>query len=119
MNARVPKTLPGAEYKADQAPGTPVAAPHAPRRALKARKSDGANLRFIRSTKRLREQNGLWYVRTREGNRGPFVNRRDAVTELLRYADTMRYVDANRAILPDNLDWDDVTIVTVHEPRTF
>ncbi len=64
-----------------------------------------------RAAHRFFRLHGLWYLQTREGERGPFKTRAEAKLELLRYIDTMEYIEEFREVLPEDLDCEDVTLV--------
>jgi hypothetical protein len=57
-----------------------------------------------------------WFYQTREGKRGPFDTRGDALTDLDRYKDTMSYVADHRELFPEDVDLDDVTLIELDEP---
>lgn len=81
------------------------------------RKSDTDNKPHPRKADRVFDEQGEWFVRTREGVRGPFRTRQQAEAELRLYVDTMSFLEENRASMPSHLDWGDVTVVDVDEPR--
>ena len=54
---------------------------------------------------------GQWYFRTREGDRGPFETREAAVLELMRYVDTMEFVEENESSVPSDIEWADMVFV--------
>ena len=80
------------------------------------RKNDPANQSYDRTAERIYSQDNEWFLRTREGIRGPFRNRREAEAELALYADTMRFLDDNRRAMPGDLDLNDITVVNFDRP---
>ena len=80
------------------------------------RKTDTTTARFARSSDRIHAIDGAWYVRTREGERGPFRNRRLAENELRLYIDTMKYLDDFGGRVPAKIDRRDVIVVDMDAP---
>lgn len=76
------------------------------------RRSDQVRRSYTRTPDRLVCEDERWYVRTREGMRGPFATRRAAEAEARLYVDTMEYLE--RAVLPPELDRSDVTVVDMN-----
>jgi hypothetical protein len=79
------------------------------------RKSDLFDSAFARTDDRVFRRGEEWYIRTREDDRGPFETRAEALQELERYIDTMKFVEENE--LPPGIDVGDVTLVDVEEPK--
>lgn len=76
------------------------------------RKSDKFQKRHARTEDRITCDDERWFVRTREGRRGPFRSRREAQAEARLFVDTMMYLNDDPA-LPDHIDRDDVTVVNM------
>ncbi len=73
------------------------------------RKTDQSSGEFQRVPERIYCDDERWYVRTREGMRGPFGSRRAAAAEAALFVDTMAYLERLRT--PDHVDRDGATIV--------
>jgi hypothetical protein len=76
------------------------------------RKTDKTQKRYSRGQDRIICEGERWFVRTREGKRGPFRSRREAQAEARLYVDTMAYL-SDDPVLPDHVDRDDVTVVNM------
>ena len=61
----------------------------------------------------------LWHVRTREGERGPFLTRRAAAVELCEFIGAMEFIDRHPECVPTGVDIRDVTIVHCCLPNIF
>ena len=72
---------------------------------------------FYRTGERLFCVDGAWCFLTREGEQGPYGSRERAESELSRYVETMCFLHARRSELPNDLNWDDVTLVEISAPR--
>ncbi len=75
------------------------------------RKTDEIPLTYLRSHERVYSDEGGWFVRTREGVRGPFASPRAAEAEVALFVDTMEYLEQNGTALPADLNRADVTVV--------
>jgi hypothetical protein len=76
------------------------------------RKTDKTQKRYARGQDRIICEGEHWFVRTREGKRGPFRSRREAQAEARLYVDTMVYLNGD-PVLPEGVDRDDVTVVNM------
>ena len=74
------------------------------------RKTDDTPTEYLRRPDRIECVEGCWYVRTREGRRGPFGSRRAAEAERALYVDTMSYLERADTLLA-GLDGVDVELV--------
>ncbi|MEM8767462.1 MAG: DUF6316 family protein [Pseudomonadota bacterium] len=84
------------------------------------RKKDTPEALFDASEERIHLREGRWYFDTREGPRGPFWSKPAAELELSNYVETMSFLDERREELPKNLDFEDVTLVSINrEPDLF
>lgn len=52
---------------------------------------------FERAADRIVRKDYLWFVKCREGSRGPYLSRQDAETQLSRHIDKMERLEARRA----------------------
>lgn len=77
------------------------------------RKTDKTRYRFRRTTDRIEQQGERWFVRTREGMRGPFRSRREAHAEARLFIDTMIYLSDDLPPSARRLDLSDVTVVNM------
>ena len=68
---------------------------------------------------RLFQHSQLWYFLTREGTRGPFVDRNAASEELVKYVSMMAYLEVERSELLDGVDADDIEILELEAPLFF
>lgn len=84
--------------------------------AMRRSDPDG-NEYYARSADRVFHDGGQWFVRTREGIRGPFVTRSCAEAELRLYVDTMQFLEEHQGSMPSHLDLADVTVVDLDTPR--
>lgn len=75
------------------------------------RKTDRQGRPHARSADRIVTRDERWFVRTREGLRGPFRSRREAQAEMRLFVDTMVYLSDET--LPEHIDRDDVTVVNM------
>ncbi len=66
---------------------------------------------------RTHQRVGKWYFRTREGDRGPFETREAAVLELMRYVDTMEFVEETESYLPSDIEWADMVFVDLERRK--
>lgn len=80
------------------------------------RKTDTTTAEYPRSKDRIFATDGAWFVRTREGDRGPFRTRRHAEAELLLYVETMSYLEEFGGSVPDAFDPNDVIVVDMDTP---
>ena len=81
------------------------------------RKSDVTPQSHERAPKRVFREGELWYYNTREGRRGPFETEIELRKDLRSYVGTMEFIEDNAAELPEDLDCNDVTLVTMDTPR--
>ena len=81
------------------------------------RKSDSENRTFDRRSGRIIHEEWQWFYRTREGQRGPFDSRNEAIADLDRYVDTMAFIDEHPDSVPEDLDLEDVTVIDLKPPR--
>lgn len=79
------------------------------------RKTDKTQSRYRRTADRIVQRQERWFVRTREGLRGPFRSRREAHAEARLFVDTMIYLsdELDGSKMPGRLDLDDVTVVNM------
>jgi hypothetical protein len=80
------------------------------------RKDDQSPDESARSTDRIFNEDERWFVRTREGRRGPFGSRRAAEAEAALFVDTVQYLEQNRPSVPPDVDQDDITVVDMDKP---
>lgn len=80
------------------------------------RKSDETKKIYRRSRDRVVLEQGAWFVRTREGLRGPFQSKAAAEREADSYADTMDYLKHHQATVAPDLDLSDVEIIDLDKP---
>ncbi|MEZ5550959.1 MAG: DUF6316 family protein [Pseudomonadales bacterium] len=80
------------------------------------RRSDAFRGLYHRSRERVFCQEWEWFVETREGRRGPFLNRNAAHQELLFYVETMAFLEAHKARLPANILLTEVDLVNMDRP---
>jgi len=78
------------------------------------RKTDQSIRDHQRTLDRVFCEESRWYVRTREGLRGPFGSRRAAEAEAELFVDTMAYLE-RAAELPSGVDGADVTVVNMEQ----
>ncbi len=78
---------------------------------MRKKDTDAAVQRSRRAYSRTHQHVGQWYFRTREGDRGPFETREAAVLELMRYVDTMEFVEENESSRPSDIEWADMVFV--------
>lgn len=76
------------------------------------RRTDDTFTDYPRKPDRIECEDDRWYVRTREGRRGPFGSRRAVEAEAALFVDTMAYLQQAQA-LPPNLDCADVEVVNI------
>lgn len=81
------------------------------------RKSDTNEHQFTRRSGRVVHEEWQWYYHTREGKRGPFETRNEAVNELNRYVDTMAFIEAHPDTVPDDLDLENMDVIDLKPPR--
>src|SRR5690606_22964723 len=62
-----------------------------------------------RAEGRVFNEDDRWYVRTREGMRGPFGSRRAAEAEAELFVDTLKFLEQNQRSVPPGIDPDDIT----------
>lgn len=86
---------------------------------MRKKDTDAKIRRSRRPISRTHGHVGQWYFRTREGDRGPFVTREAAVLELMRYIDTMEFVEENEAGLPSDIEWGDMVFVDLEKPVAY
>lgn len=79
------------------------------------RKTDKTHHRHRRSADRIVQRDERWFVRTREGLRGPFRSRREAHAEARLFVDTMIYLsdELEGSGVAGTFDLDDVTVVNM------
>lgn len=70
-----------------------------------------------RSSDRVVIEDGEWFLRTREGLRGPFSSRVQAEQETAAYVETMEFLERNREVLPGDVNQNDIEIVNLIKPR--
>lgn len=80
------------------------------------RKTDHTPHESGRSTDRIFREDDRWFVRTREGMRGPFGSRRAAHAEAELFVDTVKYLEEKRSELPPDLDEGDIDLVDMNGP---
>jgi hypothetical protein len=80
------------------------------------RKTDTTPATHERCKDRIFASNGQWFVRTREGERGPFRNRQRAEDEIRLYLDTLSYLEKFGATVPDDVDPSQVIVVDMDTP---
>lgn len=78
------------------------------------RKSDTIDKPYRRAPDRIVCEDERWYVRTREGLRGPFGSRRVAEAEARLFVETMAYLESVEE-LPAGVDPGDVTVVNMDQ----
>lgn len=78
------------------------------------RKSDDPSREFERTQDRITCEDDRWYVRTREGMRGPFSKRQTAESEASLFVETMEYLARSKR-LPANVNPDDVTVLKIDD----
>ena len=64
------------------------------------RKTDQAPSSSVRSRDRIFSDDDRWFVRTREGMRGPFGSRRAAEAEAEMFVDTVKYLQQSQPSVP-------------------
>ncbi|MFW6094151.1 MAG: DUF6316 family protein [Pseudomonadota bacterium] len=75
------------------------------------RKSDDSTKVYPRGNDRVVSRDGAWFVKTREGLRGPFTTREAAEKEADSYAETMEYLKDHPATVESDLDLSNVEII--------
>ncbi len=75
------------------------------------RKTDLTPTHPPRSLERVFLEDDRWFVRTREGLRGPFGSRRAAEAEAALFVETLQYLEQHRPALPPGGNQTDVTVV--------
>lgn len=80
------------------------------------RKTDQSPSSSVRSTDRIFSEDDRWFVRTREGMRGPFGSRRAAEAEAELFVDTVKYLQQNHPSVPPDVDSDDITVIDLDRP---
>jgi hypothetical protein len=80
------------------------------------RKTDTTPAPQQRSRDRVYTSDGEWFVRTREGERGPFRNRQRAEAELRLYLETVCYLEQFGSNVPDDFDPSQVIVVDMDMP---
>lgn len=75
------------------------------------RKTDKRRRTPRRTADRIVQRNDRWFVRTREGLRGPFRSRREAHAESRLFVDTMMYLSDE--LLPGPAEFSDVNMVNM------
>lgn len=81
------------------------------------RRSDNKEKTYDRRDGRVVHEEWCWYYHTREGRRGPFDTRNEALVDLDRYVDTMNFIETNPDAVPDNLDFENVDVIDLKPPR--
>lgn len=76
------------------------------------RRTDHASHDDRRSAERIFREDDRWFVRTREGMRGPFGSRRAAAAEADLFVDTVKYLEQHHR----DLDPGDITVVDMNKP---
>ena len=84
---------------------------------LLMRRTDEKPVRCERREDRLYREGLDWYYLTRGAPRGPFVSKREALTDLKRFIETMTYLDEHPEALPDEVDQDDITHIDLKPPK--
>ena len=74
---------------------------------------------LFRSSSRNRQHGGQWYLRTREGHRGPFDTREAAELELRRYIDTMEFVEEHESAFPSDVEWGEIVFVDLERTPAY
>lgn len=80
------------------------------------RKTDQSPTHVPRVEDRVFNEDDRWFVRTREGMRGPFGSRRAAEAEAELFVDTVKYLEQNQRTVPPGVDPDDITCVQLGQP---
>jgi hypothetical protein len=80
------------------------------------RKTDTTPAPQQRAKDRIYTTDGAWFVRTREGERGPFRNRQRAEAELCLYLETLSYLEEFGGNVPDDFDTGQVIVVDMDMP---
>lgn len=80
------------------------------------RKTDRSPDDSARSTDRIYNDDDRWFVRTREGTRGPFGSRRAAEAEADLFVDTVMYIEQIHPSVPPDVDPGDITCVDMGKP---
>jgi len=80
------------------------------------RNTDHTPSSSVRSTDRIFNEDDRWFVRTREGRRGPFGSRRAAEAEAELFVDTVKFLQQNHPAMRRDVDPDDVTVVDLGKP---
>jgi hypothetical protein len=75
------------------------------------RKTDQTPDDHVRSFERVFHEDERWFVRTREGMRGPFSSRRAAEAEADLFVDTVKFLEEHHPGVPEDIDRDDITVV--------
>lgn len=75
------------------------------------RKTDETQKYAVRSEDRIFIEDDRWFVRTREGLRGPFSCRRAAEAEADLFVDTVLFLEQNRSAVPTGVDQADIIVV--------
>lgn len=80
------------------------------------RKTDRVPSARSRGEDRIFNEDDRWFVRTREGRRGPFGSRRAAEAEAELFVDTVVFLEQNLRALPPDVDADDITLIDLDKP---
>lgn len=75
------------------------------------RKTDELRQDAARSEDRVFIEDDRWFVRTREGLRGPFSCRRAAEAEAELFVDTVRFLEENHSAIPGDVDQGHIIVV--------
>jgi hypothetical protein len=81
------------------------------------RKSDADYIDYQRRKHRVFHRNWQWFYHTRNGPRGPFAAKQIAIDDLIRFVDTMNFIDRNPNRFPAELNLDDITYIDIKLPR--
>ena len=70
-----------------------------------------------RNHQRVYRDGDVWFYHTREGRRGPFLSETELRADLQSYIGTMEFIEDNAALIPGEIDHQDVTVVDLDTPR--
>ena len=80
------------------------------------RKTDQNPSSSVRSPDRVFNEDDRWFVRTREGMRGPFGSRRAAEAEAELFVDTVKFLQQNQPAVSRDVDPDDLRVIDLDKP---
>lgn len=81
------------------------------------RHNDANEARFARTRSRIAKGEKGWFVRTREGTRGPFASETEAWAYASIYVDTTKFLERSADELPAELDTSNVEVIEITLPR--